>query len=455
MKTNGTLLVLLSVGLLTGCADRPSEPSGSSHVTTASTAPAHALSPATSASDVAPSRLFTRSGISVIAGAAWSSQPMNPRDSIGDTYAPVETVHTESFQVLPSGSKGTYKVAVDSTDGESALFLSPQVAGHDAIEAVAANIDVLDPNGAKINVRQQKSADDTGGKPMTMIPLSGHPAGIYTVSFHQASTAGVAVEGSFHSSSIVMTLKPSALQHLLGNEEYVDAKLTEAGVPILGAHLTSQLVHGETLANVAPVTFTELGGGVYRAAMHPSFNEGSSVSAYLTDVVAEGVSPKGVAFARHGRTGFHFGIPTARVSDVLAQRTVTDAQGMISGFEVDVKVESTTLDRLEISAKLTAVGSDGAEHPISVAHYGDAIGAGTQVVTLRFDAGDARMTHMQGDFMLRDLQIFSLGTNTLVSREAAAHNRVFPSIARAQLVKHATFSPSQLELVQEGVLYDD
>jgi hypothetical protein len=252
-----------------------------------------------------------------------------------------------------------------------------------------------------------------------------------------------------------MTLKPSSMQHLLGNEEYVDATLTESGKPILGAHVTSALMHGETLATVSPVTFQEVGNGVYRAAMHPLFNEQSSVSAYLTDVVAEGTSPAGLAFSRHGRTGFHFGIPTARVVDVVAQRTITTPQGLISAFEVDVKIESTTFDRLELSAKLTAMGTDGAEHPISVAHYGQGFAAGQQVVTLHFDAGDARMTRMDGDFMVRDLQIFSLGTNTLLSREAAAHNMVFPSITRAQLLKHATFSPSQSELVQEGVLFDD
>jgi hypothetical protein len=62
---------------------------------------------------------------------------------------------------------------------------------------------------------------------------------------------------------------------------------------------------------------------------------------------------------------------------------------------------------------------------------------------------------MEGDIMVRDLQIFSLGTNTLFWREQAGHNRVFSRVARTQLVKRTEFSGAQRELVAEGVLFDD
>jgi hypothetical protein len=386
-----------------------------------------------------------------------STQALNPATILGDSYAPVTTRHLESFHHFGASSTGSYKIPIDTTEGEASLFINPygELTATGIDEAVRANVDILDPNGVKVNARQQRSATDTGGRAMTWVPLAGHPAGLYTVSFHGPAAMDTAIEGRFQSSNIVMTLKPASLQHLLGGEQYVEATLTESGKPIVGAHLTSELIHGEQIQHLAPVTFTEVGGGVYRAALHPLFSERSSTAAYLVDVDADGVAPSGLAFQRHGETGFHFGIPTAQVVDVVAQRQLTNEQGLITAFEVDVKVQSSSADRLEISGKLTAVGSDGIEHPVAIAHFGDVIAPGTQVVTLTFDAGNVRMTRMEGDFMVRDLQIFSLGTNTLFWREQAGHNRVFSRVARTQLVKRTEFSGAQRELVAEGVLFDD
>jgi hypothetical protein len=454
MKTANTLLVIASVGLLAGCSTRTPEPTGNPTSSTSTSNINHYVGPLPT--DVAPQRLYARPALPVEAGVATSTQALNPTTVIGKEYTPVATRHVESFHHFDASSRGTYKIPVDTTAGASSIFISPYgpLAYTGVEDVVRGNVDILDPNGVKVNARASKLGTDNP-RVMSWVPLAGHPAGMYTVSFHGAGPMDTAVEARFDNPDIVLSLRPAALQHLLGGEQYVEATLTEAGKPILGAHLTSELIHGEQIKHLMPVSFTEVGGGVYRAAVHPLFNEGSDTAAYLVDVDADGVAPSGVAFQRHGETGFHFGIPTAQVVDVLAQRQITNSQGLTTAFEVDLKIQSSSLDRLEISGKLTAVGADGVEHPLASAFYGDAFQPGTRVVTLSFDAGNVRMTRLEGDFMVRDLQIYSLGTNTLFSREQAGHNRVFPGIVRDQLVKHEQFSGAQQELVSEGVLFDD
>ncbi len=454
MKTTSALLLISVVGLLAGCStNQAPEPQGSAQAPSATKF--HTLGAAPG--DVAAASLHARGALPISRIAVQVSQALPPFDVLGAGQAPVETTHLQTFHVTPVGMTGKMTIPIDSTDGESYLFLTPKAEGKDAIDAALRDIVVLDPAGVRVNLRATKSEhaeEDLAA--MTTIPLAGHPAGNYTVQFKSGmAKAGFALEAHVPSSPIVMTLRPSTVEHLLGNQSYVDATLTENGKPITGAHVTSRLIDGETLDDVTPAVFTEIGNGVYRAPLHTLLNDSHKVGAYLTDVVAEGASPSGATFQRHGRTGFHYGIPTARIVGVVSQHTITNPAGLITGFDVDVNVESASLDRLEISGKMTVLGQDGQEHPISIAHTGQAFEAGKQVITLHFDAGNLRLTGAEGDFYVRDLQMFSLGTNTLFHRDLAASNHVFPAIMRASLMKLETLSPAQEQLVNEGTFRND
>jgi hypothetical protein len=453
MKATNALLLIAAVGLLAGCSNNP-EPT-STVAQTPSGPTFHTWAPAST--DITATTLHARAPLSVSRIQVAVSQALPPLDLLAAGQAPVATVHTETFQIASRGRTGKLSIPIDSTDGDAYLFLTPQTTDAAATEAALRDVIVLDPNGARVNVRAAKfehGEEDLAA--MSTILLAGHPAGIYTVQFKSgAAQSGLVLEAHVPSSKIVMTLLPSTLEHLLGNQSYVDATLTEDGKPITGAHVTSRLIDGEDLTDIAPVAFTEVGGGVYRAPVQTLLTDANKVGAYLADVVAEGSAPSGATFQRHGRTGFHYGIPTARVLGVVGQHMLTNAAGQITGFDVDLNVESASLDRLEISGKLTVQGDDGQERPISIAHYGKAFEAGQQMITLHFDAGNVRLTGAEGNFYVRDIQMYSLGTNTLFHRDLAADNHVFPSIVRANLMKLQALSPAQEQLVNEGQLRND
>ena len=456
MKTASAILLIASLGLLGGCSTSTPEPAPGPTAAVGTTNATSTRVIGRVQSDVSATTLHARAPLTVARQLVQLSTALAPTDALGGGQLPVETSHTDILRIAPQGVAGVYRVPIDTTDGEAYLFLSPQVEGTDAIQAALRDVIVLDPNGVRVNVRADKGTGTAEAAPMSSIPLAGHPVGIYTVQFRSgAPQVGLAIEARLASSSIVMTLKPSTLEHLLGNQSFVDATLTDGGKPILGAHVTADMISGQSLSQVAPVTFNEIGNGVYRAAVHDVLNEGHATGAYLADVRAEGATPSGVNFFRHGRTGFHYGVPTARISSIGSHRTLTDANGMISAFEVDVNVESMSLDRLEISGKLTAVGADNQEHPISIAHVGQGFDAGSSTVTLHFDAGHARLTGAEGNFYLRDLQLYSLGTNTLFHRDQAADNRVFPNVSRASLTHLTKLTPAQTRLVSDGVFRAD
>jgi hypothetical protein len=458
MKTSSAIALLALLGVLGGCSTSPSEPTSSSSHPTATSPTVGIPTLSSAASDVVPQTIFARPALSITGPLVTLSNALPPSDLLGAGLDAPQTTHTDALRVAPRGVAATYTVPVDTVAGEAYLFLGPQTTDPLLMDATLRDIVVLDPNGVAINTRVSKGPthDATHDLTMSAIPLAGHPAGTYTVVFKSgAPQVGVAIEARLLASNIVMKLQPSTLEHLYGNRSSIDAALFDGSTPITGARVVADLVDGETGLTVAPIVFTELGGGVYRAALDSVLGQSSKVSAYLTDVRAEGTTASGTAFARHGRTGFHFGIPTARLSGVVAQRTITDDTGLVSAFEVDVALDSASLDRLEVSAKLTTVGTDGQEHPISVAHTGDAYDAGHHVVTLHFDAGQLRLTKAEGNFMIRELSLFSLGTNTLFHRELSGENRAFTGIARASLRPLATLTAAQAQLVTDGVLSND
>ena len=350
MKTTTAIVLLGFLGLLGGCSTSPSEPAPGPVQTSATPAPAGAPTMGVHPSDVTAHTLYPHAGLDVQRQLVQLSNALPPSDVLGAGLDVPETSHTDILKIAPKAVAGVYKVPVDTVDGEAYLFLGPQTDDPAAMDAALRDVVVVDPNGVVVNQRVSKGPqhDSTQDLAMSAIPLAGHPVGTYTVQFKSgAPKVGLAIEARLAATNIVMKLKPSTLEHLLGNQSFVDATLMEGAAPVTGAHVVADLVDGETGDAVAPIAFTEIGGGVYRAAIDSVLNGSSKIAPYLTDVRADGTTPSGAAFFRHGRTGFHYGIPSARLNGVLGQRTITDATGLITAFEVDVALQSASLDRLE------------------------------------------------------------------------------------------------------------
>jgi len=455
MKTTSTFIILGLLAALSGCNTTPEPTAGPASVAAAPTT--RVIAP--DGRNVIATSLFTATANAhATRPLVQVSTALNPADGLATDYLPQETTHTDGLVIAAKGGAGSYTIPIDTTAGDAYLFLSPQVDGAAAIEAALRDIDVLDPTGARINQRVMKGAGDNPDAHLQMssIALAGRPVGLYTVRFRSGSPqVGVAIESRQLASTIVMKLLPSTLEHLLGNQSYVDATLLESGKPITGATVVADMIDGETGSKVSPITFTEVGNGVYRAAIHSVLTSANTTGAYLTDVRASGTSPAGVVFARQGRTGFHYGIPTARIAGLSDTRTLTDENGLTTAFEVDVNVASNSYDRLEVSGKLTVVGTDGQEHPIAIAHTGQGFDPGAHTVTLHFDAGHVRLTKAEGTFYVRDLQIYSLGTDTLFHRDIGSGNRFFANVTRTSLRPLTELTPGQQQLVTDGVFAND
>jgi hypothetical protein len=452
MKTSVCVLALLALGATAGCHTAAPEPS-SGPVSAPTAKPAsRILGP--SGGDVSAKGIYAQK----LSTEIWRelvtvSSPATPRDVIGQMATEIEeTTHTDAMHLVARGGPASVQIPVDSTEGEAYLFLGPQVDGTDAIHAALREIELLDPAGQILNARVPKDGATRDPLPMTMIPLAGHAPGFYTARFKSgAPSQAMTLDVRMPRSTIAMRLKPSTAQHLLGNESSIDVTLTDGAAAIRGARITARLVLPNHDSG-ATLVFNEVGDGVYRASLSKPLGSADVTGAYLADIRAEGLTAAGTPFARHGRTGFHYGIPSARVLDITDTRTIKDAAGVIQAFEVDVRLEAASLDRLEVSAKLAMMGADGLEHPVAIAHTGAGFDAGTHTATLRFDASHARLAKADGELFVRDLQMFSLGTNTLFHRELAGKNKSFPTIVRAQLARVGEVSPAIQQLIADGVL---
>ena len=450
MKIAHWLLVASSVGLA-ACSQTP-EPTPSAP---APTAPAAIAQPRVAPSDLKPSRLFARKPLAIDPQLVSASMPVSPNDTIiPDDGVVTHSSHSAALHTIPAGTTSIVSIPIDYTDGESHLYLHPQGAD---IQAALAAIEVYDADGVRINERAPRAVangPDHVAPPMSAIPLAGHRPGIFTVKVGPAARgAAVVVDVGMAGSPLVMKLKPQTGQHLFGNDQTVDAELWDNGAPVTGARLTGSLVKPDGTPG-AKLSFFEVGGGVYRAIVDTAMTLDDPTGAYRVAVRAEGTNGSGVAFARHGQTGFHFGVPTGRIANVGATRTVTDGSGRISAFEVDVTIESSALDRLELQGALATRGLDGREHLVASSVVAAGYDVGQHTLTLRFDAGHVQLTRLEGDLVLRNVRLFSLGTNTLFHR-TVFHTHTFPAVQRSQLVPLAKLTPQVQGMIHDGILHQD
>lgn len=450
MKSVTAILLMGALGLLAGCST-VNEPAPST-TNTPAVAPA---APQAAPGDITPTKVHALPSKNVVKDLVTVSRPMTPTDTIRFDADKLTTTHTDAMHIVHSQSAATnVQLPIDNTDGEAYLFLNPHSDDPAAIDAALRAVKVFDAEGVQVNARAPKRGVDDP-KPMSAIPLAGMKPGLYTIKLDTvAAKTGFALDARLASSPLKMELTPSAAQHLLGNDASIDVFLADNGTTIPGARVTGQLelpdgALGPTL------TFADLGGGKYRASLTTALGLEHPTGAYTIRVRSEGTTADGRPFLRTGHTGIHYGIPSARIADVGATRVITDGAGNIAAFEVDVKLESASLDRLEVSAMLTAIGADGAEHGVAEAFVGQGFEAGMHTFTLRFDAGHARLTKLEGTYMVRNLKVFSLATNATFHKMGFAANKSFPGVQRMRLAPLAKLNPAMEQLVSEGVLFAD
>ncbi|HSP77644.1 MAG TPA: hypothetical protein VLQ93_03900, partial [Myxococcaceae bacterium] len=157
----------------------------------------------------------------------------------------------------------------------------------------------------------------------------------------------------------------------------------------------------------------------------------------------------GVDFDRLGQTAFGFAVPTARIASVGRARLVRDEAGKVEALEVDVALESQALDRYEVTGTLVATDAKGVERPVAEAQVSDDLDEGSHTLTLRFDAGHAGLSKLEGTYALRGLRLYSLGTNSLYHRLGKGLEVRFPAVRLSEL-KAAEVTPAIENLLRQG-----
>jgi hypothetical protein len=404
--------------------------------------------------DVAPSTLYQVNLPSVPSGAlVQQSMPASPKVPIRVPDGPPLSTHKEVlFKVQPGSSAQTLQVPVDAST-DAWLYLAPHSNDAATIDSMLRGVQVFAPDGTQVNVRAPKpGVEGVEPRPMASMDLSAYGPGMYKVVLSGATAAaGISVSAMLNRTALTMDLQPTHSLFFPTDAAGIDIKLVENGVPIVGAKVTAELILPGTKWTGPAISVVDLGGGRYRAQVSPLLTTAHPSDIYNVLVRAEGTSPSGQPFHRFGSTGTQFVVPSAKIVDVGAIRTLKDASGAITHFETDINVQSVSGDRYEVTGVLVALHPDGTERPVGVAQSADTLGAETKTITLRFDAGYAHLTTMEGPFSLRQVTLFSTGTNALYHRIGGGYGRAIP-VRRADLLPPSSLSPAAEMLVFRGMM---
>lgn len=438
MKTTVRLSLSVVVALLVGCNGSPA--------------------PAPSPGDLAPRVTYQAPARAAQRRLVQVSTPQSPKEVFTPRIdLPVVTEH-DAVLKIPAGAPGTYTVPVDAVSPDSFLYLVVHSNDPDVVQAVLQDITVTSPAGEVLNRRApvKMAVGDPNAPeqpPMPTVPLEGKPTGDYAIQVGPtAAKLDLTVEVQQPLSDIELRLQASTPELLLGNDGSADVTLTAGGKPIQAAHVVGHLVD-PSMRRTLDLTFTPQGHGVWRASgLGAAFDRASAPGVWHVFVEADGATASGQPFRRSASTGFDFAVPTARIADASTTRIVRDASGRITAFEVDVTLESKATDRYEVSAMLTATGADGKEHPLVRAQTADLVAPGTGKLTLRFDAGYARLTGLEGDYQVRDLMLYSQGVDAPMQRMLTGPNVRFTGVRLADLAAPAHLPPRVLEMQRRGLL---
>ncbi|QSQ22650.1 hypothetical protein JY651_47390 [Pyxidicoccus parkwayensis] len=413
-----------------------------------------------SSGDVAPGKLFARDASEGIGpGLVSVSNPSSPKQPLAAPLAP-ETRRSKStvLHVAP-GSAATQLVLPIDTPDDAWVMLIPKGSNPKAGEEALRDVTMLDAKGVRADVRAARAGNAQLGvdaerlksegimKPISMLRLDKEMGrGQYQVQVgRKAAELGLAVEVRLPSSSIELSLTSSAMQLFPGDDGYVTVGLQSAEKVDHVRYEAVLYTPRFEKDRVVPVVKV---GPEYRAQVSRAMSERDEPGAWVLEVRAVG-SAGGQAFDRLAQTSFGFAVPTARIDSVGRARLVRGAAGKVAALEVDVVVESAALDRYEVTGTLVATDAKGVERPVAEAQVTDQLGAGTHTLTLRFEAGHAGLSKLDGAYALRGLQLYSLGTNTLYHRLNQGLGVKFPAVRAAELAE-AKVTPAIEHLMREG-----
>lgn len=438
MKTTMRLSLAVAVALLAGCDSSP--------------APA----PVNTGGSFAPHATFVAPARPVTRGLAQVSTPQSPREVFVPRIDVPEAIEQDAVLHVHAGAPGKYVLPLDAVSADSYMYLLVATSSQDEMDAALADIVVTSPAGEILNEPATpppgiQAAD--APKPTPSIRLAGKPAGEYVIQVGPtAARYELTVKAQQPTSQLTITARASTPELLLGNDAAVDVLLADGNTPVLGAHVVGQLVDPQIHESI-DLTFTPVGRGVYRATnLGSAFTQATPAGVWHVFVQADGKGANGQSFSRSAQTGFDFVVPTAQILDSSSMRVVKDAAGKTTGFEIDVTVESKATDRYEVSALLTTMGSDGQEHPLVRAQTADVLDPGTAKLTLHFDAGYAQLAGMDGDYMVRDLMLYSQGVNAPMHRLVTGNGLRFQGVRIADLAPPVEMPPRIFEMQRNGLL---
>jgi hypothetical protein len=417
VQSSGWALAVTLLGGFTPPAPEPASPMSLA----ASARPA--------AGDVAPVRLFSRA----------VREPTAP-----GLFSAPETRRSKStvLHVAPGSAPQQLSLPIDTPEDAWVMFI-PKGTDASRGEQALRDMAMFDPRGARADLRAARSAEDAMGmdparmkaegiaRPVTVMRMSREMgAGAYPVRVGaEAARVGMAIEVRLPSSPIELSLTASAMQLFPGQEGYVTVDL-QSTTRLEKVRFEATLYNPRFERDrEVPVVLV---GREYRALVSRVLSERDEPGAWVLEVRAVGRS-EGKDFDRLAQTAVGFAVPTARIVSAGRPRLVRDAAGKVAAFEVDVALESQTRDRYEVSGTLVATDRRGVERPVAEAQVTDQLGEGAHTLTLRFDAGHAGLSRLEGAYALRELRLFSLGTNTLYHRLGRGLELRMPAVNVAEL----------------------
>jgi hypothetical protein len=394
--------------------------------------------------DVAPGRLFARDALQGMGpGRVSVSNPTSPQQPLPAPLTP-ETRRSKSTVLRVAPGSAATQLELPITAPEDAwVMLIPQGSETKVAEDALRDVAMFDAKGLRADPRAARDASAQLGadadrlkaegitKPITMLRLNrGMGQGLYKLQVGpKAAKVGLAIEIREPSSSTELAVTASALQFSPDAGSYVTVGL-QSGVPLERVNVEATL-YTPRYERDRKVPVVRV-GKEYRAMISQVMTERDEPGTWMIEVHAKGTAG-GQPFDRLEQTAFGFVVPAARLASVGRERLVRDAGGRVAALEVDVMVESLALDRYEVTGTLVATDAKGTERPVAEAQVTDQLGAGSHVLTLRFDAGHAGLSKLGGTYALRGLQLYSLGTNTLYHRLNRGLEIHFPAVRVEEL----------------------
>ena len=353
--------------------------------------------------DVMPRALSHRALPRVLEGETIAtSQRMAPGAKLAIAPTPVPRVFRETtLFVAPGAAAGDVSIPVDTTE-ETTIYLLP--GGHDVAAARAARVDLALRGPSLLGIASNAASSELVS---TQLSAADRP-GDYVLSFGAVAAAnGIVVDARFPRSPVAMTLTASTHEVLFGDDAFVDVVTSDDSDPISDTAIEARLVDPIAHAR-GPLLPVVNEGAQRRIALGPSLAAMGATGVYVVEVRVTG-SSRGQRFDRFGSVAVHAGPPIARVLAATARPIDPADDG--GALSIDVDLEVGARDRLELSAVLVSATDDIAR---ALANTTATLDAGVQRLTLRF-AGP-----IDAGWALRNLRVYSLGTNTLTCSLAHA-----------------------------------